>query len=140
MNIFQFSGCQSRSWKRFVPIPLLTPFDVSQAEAELGDVQQQLAEVSNNYNSVSTIRRKLEEEVASLHVDLDEMLNEARNSEEKAKKAMIDAARWAPMPEQRREGVAERKTWGQAPGVGWRLVYGLSIIYVPTKNRFCGLP
>ena len=66
-----------------------------QAEAELGDVQQQLAEVSNNYNSVSTIRRKLEEEVTSLHVDLDEMLNEARTSEEKAKKAMIDAARLA---------------------------------------------
>ncbi|XP_043200285.1 myosin heavy chain, muscle-like isoform X9 [Amphibalanus amphitrite] len=66
-----------------------------QAETELGDVQQQLAEVSNNYNSVSTIRRKLEEEVQSLHVDLDEMLNEARTSEEKAKKAMIDAARLA---------------------------------------------
>ncbi|XP_037093693.1 myosin heavy chain, muscle-like [Pollicipes pollicipes] len=67
-----------------------------QAEAELGDVQQQLTEVSSNYNSVSALRRKLEEEVGSLHVDLDEMLNEARTSEEKAKKAMIDAARRTP--------------------------------------------
>ena len=38
-------------------------------------------------------RNKLEEEVKTLHVDLDEMLNEARTSEEKAKRAMIDAAR-----------------------------------------------
>jgi len=66
-----------------------------QAEAELGEVQQQLTETSGNYASVSALRRKLEDEVRSLHVDLDEMLNEARNSEEKAKKAMIDAARLA---------------------------------------------
>ena len=39
-------------------------------------------------------KRKLEGEVQSLHADLDEMLNEAKNSEEKAKKAMVDAARW----------------------------------------------
>ena len=84
----------------------LTLVRTLQAEAELGDVQQQLAEVSNNYNSVSTIRRKLEEEVASLHVDLDEMLNEARTSEEKAKKAMIDAARCVLTGEEGGGGVA----------------------------------
>ncbi|XP_037074828.1 myosin heavy chain, muscle-like [Pollicipes pollicipes] len=66
-----------------------------QAEAELGDVQQQLSESEANYNSASAARHKLEEEVKTLHVDLDEMLNEARSSEEKAKRAMIDAARLA---------------------------------------------
>ena len=67
-----------------------------QAEAELGDVQQQLSETEANYNSAAMARNKLEEEVKTLHVDLDEMLNEARTSEEKAKRAMIDAARWEP--------------------------------------------
>ncbi|XP_043208688.1 myosin heavy chain, muscle-like isoform X6 [Amphibalanus amphitrite] len=66
-----------------------------QAEAELGDVQQQLSETEANYNSAAMARNKLEEEVKTLHVDLDEMLNEARTSEEKAKRAMIDAARLA---------------------------------------------
>merc|ERR1712080_544628 len=36
-----------------------------------------------------------QERLQTLHADLDEMLNEAKNSEEKAKKAMVDAARLA---------------------------------------------
>jgi myosin heavy chain 6/7 len=40
-------------------------------------------------------KRKLEGELQTLHADLDEMLNEAKASEEKAKKAMVDAARLA---------------------------------------------
>lgn len=40
-------------------------------------------------------KRKLEGEMQALHADLDEMLNEAKSSEEKAKKAMVDAARLA---------------------------------------------
>merc|ERR1719154_639487 len=40
-------------------------------------------------------KRKLEAELTALHADMDEMLNEAKNSEEKAKKAMVDAARLA---------------------------------------------
>merc|ERR1712096_517500 len=46
-------------------------------------------------NSLSMAKRKLEGELTALHADLDEMLNEAKNSEEKAKKAMVDAARLA---------------------------------------------
>lgn len=46
-----------------------------------------------NYTACSITKRKLEGEVQSLHADLDDMLNEAKNSEEKAKKAMVDAAR-----------------------------------------------
>merc|ERR1719334_1754625 len=44
---------------------------------------------------MSLTKRKLEGELQTLHADLDEMLNEAKNSEEKAKKAMVDAARLA---------------------------------------------
>merc|ERR1712039_704952 len=40
-------------------------------------------------------KRKLESEMQTLHGDLDEMSGEARLSEEKAKKAMVDAARLA---------------------------------------------
>merc|ERR1712020_422876 len=40
-------------------------------------------------------KRKLESEMTTLHGDLDEMTSEARMSEEKAKKAMVDAARLA---------------------------------------------
>merc|ERR1719361_921613 len=40
-------------------------------------------------------KRKLETEMQTLHGDLDEMAGEAHLSEEKAKKAMIDAARLA---------------------------------------------
>merc|ERR1739838_381574 len=40
-------------------------------------------------------KRKLESEMQTLHGDLDEMANEASLSEDKAKKAMVDAARLA---------------------------------------------
>merc|ERR1712020_766212 len=40
-------------------------------------------------------KRKLESEMQTLHADLEEMLGETRLSEDKAKKAMIDAARLA---------------------------------------------
>merc|ERR1712241_1568585 len=40
-------------------------------------------------------KRKLESEMQTLHSDLDEMANEAHLSDDKAKKAMVDAARLA---------------------------------------------
>merc|ERR1712142_848203 len=45
--------------------------------------------------SLTASKRKLEADIQTLHADLEEMLNESRNSEEKAKKAMVDAARLA---------------------------------------------
>ncbi|XP_037042171.1 myosin heavy chain, muscle isoform X14 [Bradysia coprophila] len=66
-----------------------------QAEQELGDAHEQLNEVSAQNASIAAAKRKLESELQTLHSDLDELLNEAKNSEEKAKKAMVDAARLA---------------------------------------------
>ncbi|CAL4122396.1 unnamed protein product [Meganyctiphanes norvegica] len=66
-----------------------------QAEADLADVHEQLQTLSNQNSSLSVVKRKLESEIQTMHADLDDMLNEARNSEEKAKKAMVDAARLA---------------------------------------------
>ncbi|XP_051154577.1 myosin heavy chain, muscle isoform X23 [Leptopilina boulardi] len=66
-----------------------------QAEQELADAHEQLNEISAQNASISAAKRKLEAELQTLHSDLDELLNEAKNSEEKAKKAMVDAARLA---------------------------------------------
>jgi len=66
-----------------------------QAEADLADIHEQLQSLANQNNSLSIAKRKLESEIQTMHADLDDMLNEAKNSEEKAKKAMVDAARLA---------------------------------------------
>ncbi|XP_064478156.1 myosin heavy chain, muscle-like isoform X16 [Ornithodoros turicata] len=64
-------------------------------EAELADLHEQLNEHSASNASLSVAKRKLEGELQALQADLDEVLNEAKQSEEKAKKAMVDAARLA---------------------------------------------
>merc|ERR1719369_1187172 len=61
-----------------------------QAEGELADANESLNAVTANHNNLSLMKRKLEGELQALHSDLDEMLNEAKNSEEKSKKAMVD--------------------------------------------------
>ncbi|KAI2797772.1 TRAFAC class myosin-kinesin ATPase super [Blomia tropicalis] len=65
------------------------------AEAELAELHDTANELSANNASLSMAKRKLEGEMQALQADLDEMLNEAKQSEEKAKKAMVDAARLA---------------------------------------------
>merc|ERR1719326_1306185 len=65
------------------------------AEQELADSNEGLADLSNVNQSIAAARRKLESEYNQLQSDLDEMSNEARMSEEKAARAMVDAARLA---------------------------------------------
>merc|ERR1719476_816767 len=64
-------------------------------EQELSDTNEQLSEMTCFNQSIAGAKRKLESEMETLHGDLDEMSNEASLSEEKAKKAMVDAARLA---------------------------------------------
>jgi len=66
-----------------------------QGETELCDVNEQLQLLGQQNNSLSIARRRLEGEMQTIRADLDEMLNEAKASEIKSKKAMIDAARLA---------------------------------------------
>merc|ERR1712212_1296738 len=66
-----------------------------QAESELSETNESLNELTGQTNNLNLAKRKLEGQLQTLHADLDEMLNEAKNSEEKAKKAMVDAARLA---------------------------------------------
>merc|ERR1711863_19807 len=65
------------------------------AEQELADTNENLADLSNVNQSIAAARRKLESEYNQLQSDLDEMSNEAKLSEDKAARAMVDAARLA---------------------------------------------
>merc|ERR1711872_825024 len=64
-------------------------------EAELSDVNEQLSDATVQNQSIAAAKRKLESEMQTLHADLDEMSSEARLCDDKASKAMIDAARLA---------------------------------------------
>merc|ERR1712122_165582 len=64
-------------------------------EQELSDTNEQLSDLTCQNQAIAGAKRKLESEMQTLHGDLDEMSSEARMSEEKAKKAMVDAARLA---------------------------------------------
>merc|ERR1719295_940692 len=59
------------------------------------DVMEQVADCTLQNQSLQASKRKLDSEMQTMHADLEEMLNESRIAEEKAKKAMIDAARLA---------------------------------------------
>merc|ERR1712088_395738 len=65
------------------------------AEQELSDVMEQLSDTTLQNQALQTAKRKLDSEMQTLQADLEEMLCETRIAEDKAKKAMIDAARLA---------------------------------------------
>merc|ERR1719305_638209 len=65
------------------------------SEQELSDTNEQLSELTCQNQAIAGAKRKLESEMQTLHGDLDEMSGEASLSEDKAKKAMVDAARLA---------------------------------------------
>merc|ERR1712209_371634 len=80
------------------------------AEQELSDVMEQVADTTLQNQSLQASKRKLDSEMQTMHADLEEMLNESRMAEDKAKKAMIDAARLADelRAEQENAQLAER--------------------------------
>merc|ERR1719427_2436799 len=65
------------------------------AEQELADTNENLADLGNVNQSIAAAKRKLETEFNQLGGDLNEMTNEAKLSEDKAARAMVDAARLA---------------------------------------------
>merc|ERR1712174_171070 len=64
-------------------------------EQELSDTNEQLSDLTCQNQAIAGAKRKLESEMQTLHGDMDEMASEAQLSDEKAKKAMVDAARLA---------------------------------------------
>merc|ERR1740129_1597471 len=64
-------------------------------EHELDDVNESLSDTTVQNQAIAAAKRKLESEMATLHADLDEMTKEAAICDEKAAKAMVDAAKLA---------------------------------------------
>merc|ERR1711997_1400925 len=64
-------------------------------EQELADVNESLSDATVANQAIAAAKRKLDSELATLHADFDEMSAEARLCEEKASKAMVDAAKLA---------------------------------------------
>merc|ERR1712177_109710 len=64
-------------------------------EAELADTNESLSDQTCQNQAITGAKLKCEQEMATMGHDLDEMVSEAAMSEEKAQRAMIDAARLA---------------------------------------------
>merc|ERR1712154_182695 len=64
-------------------------------EQELADTNETLSEQTCTNQAIQGAKQKLEAEMSTLQADCDEMASEAALSEEKAQRAMIDAARLA---------------------------------------------
>ena len=66
-----------------------------QADMELGEARGAVNDMTTINSKASSDKRRLESAVHTMHAEIDEMLSQAKNSEEKAKRAMVDAARLA---------------------------------------------
>merc|ERR1712002_674285 len=66
-----------------------------QTEAELSDARNAVNEMNTINSKASAEKRHVEGLVHTMHAEIDDMLQQAKNGEEKAKKAMVDAARLA---------------------------------------------
>merc|ERR1712126_672970 len=64
-------------------------------EAELADTNETLSDQTCQNQAITGAKLKCEQEMSSMSHDLDEMVSEAAMSEDKAQRAMVDAARLA---------------------------------------------
>merc|ERR1712088_1054795 len=73
-------------------------------EQELADTNESLSDQTCTNQAIQGAKMKCEQEMSTLGHDLDEMSSEAGLSEEKAQRAMVDAARLADELRQEQEG------------------------------------
>ena len=66
-----------------------------QADNELSDARQAVNDMTSINSKAASDKRHIESAVHTMHAEIDDMLSQAKNSEEKSKKAMVDAARLA---------------------------------------------
>merc|ERR1712018_756747 len=66
-----------------------------QADMELAEARCAVNDMTTINSKAASEKRHLESAIHTLHAEIDDMLHQAKNSEEKAKKAMVDAARLA---------------------------------------------
>ena len=60
-------------------------------EAEVGEAREAIGDLTNANSSLTVDKRRLEGDVRGMQAELDNLLNQVKNAEEKARKAMIDA-------------------------------------------------
>merc|ERR1712036_32892 len=66
-----------------------------QADLELVDARGSVNDMTTINSKAASDKRRIESAVHTMHAEIDDMLHQAKSSEEKAKKAMVDAARLA---------------------------------------------
>merc|ERR1711874_825645 len=66
-----------------------------QADMELVEARGSVNDMNTVNSKAASDNRRLESDVHTLHAEIDDMLAQAKGSEEKAKRAMVDAARLA---------------------------------------------
>merc|ERR1712038_1570203 len=66
-----------------------------QADMELCEARAAVNDMTTINSKASSDKRRLEGAIHTMHAEIDDMLSQAKSSEEKAKKAMADAARLA---------------------------------------------
>merc|ERR1719266_1767193 len=66
-----------------------------QADMELSEARAAVNDMTTINSKAGADKRRLEGSIHTMHAEIDDMLHQAKNSEEKAKKAMADAARLA---------------------------------------------
>ena len=66
-----------------------------QADMELAEARGVVNDMTGINSKANAEKRHLESTIHTMHAEIDDMLQQAKNSEEKTKKAMIDAARLA---------------------------------------------
>ncbi len=97
-----------------------------QLDAEIADARNSCNEMSVINSRAMNEKRGVESAIHTLHAEIDDMLTQAKNSEEKAKRAMIDAARLsdelrAEQEHAASEGRAKRAFEGQLSELETRL-------------------
>merc|ERR1712088_293588 len=66
-----------------------------QAELELAEARSAVNDMNTINSKAGAEKRHIESAVHTMHAEIDDMMHQAKNSEEKSKEAMIDAARLA---------------------------------------------
>merc|ERR1711884_747682 len=66
-----------------------------QTEAELTEARMAVNDMTTINSKAGADKRRLEGAIHTMHAEIDDMLSQAKSSEEKAKRAMVDAARLA---------------------------------------------
>merc|ERR1712088_1149126 len=66
-----------------------------QADMELAEARSAVNDMTTINSKAASEKRHLESAIHTMHAEIDDMLHQAKGSEDKAKKAMVDAARLA---------------------------------------------